>query len=94
MYPARHADEAHTADTCPYHAKGNKQPRRLPACAKEGVVVALRFHKPRKEDKQQYVKPQSGENEKIGHAKNDFIADFVCKGTKFFVSLQQILKNI
>ena len=47
-----------------------------------------------KKDKQQYVKPQSGENEKIGHAKNDFIADFVCKGTKFFVSLQQILKNI
>ena len=41
MHPAWHADKAHTADACPYHAKGNEQPRRLPACTKESVVVAL-----------------------------------------------------
>ena len=56
MHPAWHADKAHATDACAYHSKGNKQPRRLPACTEERVVVALGVHKPGEEDEKEYIK--------------------------------------
>ena len=53
--PTRNADKAHTADACPNHTEGHKQPRRFPAGTEECVVVALRLHKPREYNQQEDV---------------------------------------
>ena len=59
--PTRYTDKAHAADAGAYHAKGDEQPRRFPASAEEGVVVAIGLHKLREDNQQKHIKCQSGE---------------------------------